>query len=127
MNRKNLKENIKAEINQCVKRLTGKGNLLPTTMWRSIISTGDLRLLPFYQRSTLARMYFDIENFNYEAKRVRDGAVIANVGTSRTIVGGMTPAKAYWKRLSQNLLKEEDNLKKKLDILRINYYTVTMR
>lgn len=101
-------------MNHCIERLTGKGKLLPTTMWHSTVATGDLKLFPFSQRSKVSMIYFDIDNFNYEAKRVRDSAVIVNVGTSRKIVDGMTPAKAYWRRLSEQLLKEEDNLKKKL-------------
>jgi len=114
MNREKLKENIRDELNRCIERLIGKGKLLPTSMWHSIVATGDLKLLPFSQRTKLSVIYFGIDNFNYEAKRVRDSEVLANVGTSRVIVNGMTPAKAYWNRLSEKLLKEEDNVKQKL-------------
>jgi len=68
VNRIKLKENIRAELDRCVKSLTGKGNLLPTTMWNSTVATGDLKLLSFFQRTKLSMIYFDIENFNYEAK-----------------------------------------------------------
>jgi hypothetical protein len=58
--------------------LTGKGNLFPTLIWNSAISSGDIGLLSFAERTKLSSLYFEIDNYNYEAKRVRDVSVIVN-------------------------------------------------
>ena len=115
MDSSKLKENLKSELDRCIKKLIGKGNLLPTMMWKSTVATGDLSLLPFNQRTKLAMIYFAIENHNYEAKRVRDGAVIAQTGgIPRTLLNGRPQAEAYWIRLSKNLVSEEEGLKHKI-------------
>jgi len=96
-----------------MKLLTGKGNLLPTKMWESIVTSGDVKVLPFNERTQLFTIYFEIENHNYEAKRVRDSAVVALTGSHRVILAGRDQAESYWRSLSKNLIEEEKNLVKK--------------
>ncbi len=114
--RKKLKQNFKSELINCISLLSGKGNLIPTTMWISAINTGDLRLLPFNDKARLSSIYFEIENYNYEAKRVRDAAAIAHTPHG----GGTLDASArkswqYWELLSLNLKSNESSLKEKID------------
>jgi hypothetical protein len=46
--------------------------LLPTSNWSSLLSTGDLSLLKFDQRKEIAKVYSLIEKQNYETKRIHD-------------------------------------------------------
>lgn len=111
MSRKKLKENLKQELWNCMPLLNEKGNLLPKITWDSSIASGDIGLLSFYDRFKLSNVYFMIDNYNYEAKRVRDSAVIAQTGDRSTIVDGMPKVEAYWRQLSLNLMQEELKLK----------------
>ena len=81
-NRKKLKESL---MHACMHLLIGKGNLLPTMMWNSTVTSGNVKLLPYYERTRLSSIYFEIENYNYEAKRVRDSAVVAQTGPRRSM------------------------------------------
>jgi hypothetical protein len=112
--RKELKENLQTELKNCQLLLTGQGNLLPTIMWNSTITSGDIGLLSFADRTKLASFYFQIDNHNYEAKRVRDSAVVAQTGSRTSIVNGMPAAQAYWVTISNALVKEEESLKEKI-------------
>ena len=67
--------------------------------------------LSFSDRTKLANVYFKIDNYNYEAKRVRDSAVIAQTGDTHSRVNGKTKAEAYWGQLSHNLMIEELKVK----------------
>lgn len=116
-NRKKLMENLRNELETGVNLLVGKGNLLPTANWNSTISSGDVKLLIFSERSKLSSIYFQIENHNYEAKRVRDGAVIAQTGGHNRIRNGMPAALAYWHGLSESLKKNEEHLKEEISML----------
>ena len=115
--KKTLKENLKNELEKCVELLTGKGNLLPTIMWSSTVASGDAKLLSFNDRTKLSSTYFEIDNYNYEAKRVRDSAVVAKTGGSRVILDGRPEAEAYWYKLSQNLRITESTLKEQISKL----------
>jgi hypothetical protein len=120
-NRSKLKENFLNELNSCQLLLTGKGNLLPTVMWNSAISSGDLGLLSFTDRTKLSSLYFEIDNFNYEAKRVRDVAVIVNSSHSND-------AQVYWKSLTIFMMNNELLLKEKIaKCLRTNFGTIKAR
>jgi hypothetical protein len=112
--RRELKVNLKEELKKCQELLTGQGNLLPTVMWNSAISSGDIGLLSFGDRTKLSSLYFELDNHNYEAKRVRDSAVVAQTGTRRELCNGMPAAFAYWDALSKNLIKGEKELKQKI-------------
>jgi len=116
-NKKKLKENLKNELEKCVELLTEQGNLLPTMMWSSTVASGDVKLLSFNDRTKLSSIYFEIDNYNYEAKRVRDGAVMAQTGSHDIILNGMTAAMAYWTKLSKNLIGIDNKLKEKISEL----------
>ena len=62
-----LKINLKEELKNCQDLLTSQGNLLPTVMWNSAISSGDIGLLSFADRTKLSSLYFEMDNYNYEA------------------------------------------------------------
>ncbi len=106
--RRELKVNLETELKKCKELLTGKGNLLPTVMWNSAISSGDIGLLSFTDRTKLSSLYFEIDNFNYEAKRVRDVAVIVNSSHGNDAI-------AYWKGLTVSIMNNELLLKEKID------------
>jgi hypothetical protein len=112
--RKELKINLAEELKNCQELLNGQGNLLPTAMWNSTISSGDIGLLSFVDRTKLSSLYFQIDNHNYEAKRVRDSAVVAQTGSRTSIHNGMPAAQAYWVTLSNSLINEEVSLKEKI-------------
>ena len=120
-NRGKLKENLRNELDSCQSLLVGKGNLLPTVMWNSAISSGDISLLSFSDRTKLSSLYFEIDNFNYEAKRVRDVAVIVNSSHSND-------AQVYWKSLTIFMMNNELLLKEKIaKCLRTNFGTIKAR
>jgi len=106
-NRRKLKGNLVNELKSCQQLLKGLGNLLPTTMWNSAISSGDIRLLSYTDRSNLSSLYFEIDNFNYEAKRVRDVAVMVNTTHSNDAI-------SYWKGLTVDMMNNELLLKEKI-------------
>jgi hypothetical protein len=116
-NKKKLKENLKNELENCLELLTEKGNLLPIMMWNSTVTSGDVKLLSFDERNKLSKIYFEIDNYNYEAKRVRDSAVVASTGDYRVTLDGRPEAKAYWHQLSKALIKEEGILKAKISVI----------
>ena len=68
----------------------------------------DIALLPFATRTKLLSLYFEIDNHNYEAKRVRDVSVIVNSSIQQTGI------ETYWKELSIGLKNNEQELKKKI-------------
>lgn len=116
-NRKKLKENLKNELESCLSQLTGKGMLLPTMMWNSTVTSGDVKLLSFAERTQLSSVYFEIDNHNYEAKRVRDSAIVARTGSHDVILNGMKEPRAYWERLSKTLREHEEILRQKISKL----------
>jgi len=121
-NEKKLKESLRSELEKCLALLTGKGNLLPVMMWNSTVTSGDVKLLSYDERTRLSGVYFEIENHNYEAKRVRDSAVVAQTGSRGVIVDGMDQAKMYWVRLSKALYENEGDLKRRIsELLRASW------
>jgi len=115
--RNELKQNLRNELERCVELLVGRGNLLPAIEWLSTVASGDVKLLPFDERRQLSAIYFEIESHNYEAKRVRDSAVIAQTTTPGIRLGGMPATLAYWTSLSKRLGEEEQVLKQKISEL----------
>ena len=105
--KKELKVNLKEELNNCQDLLTGQGNLLPTVMWNSAISSGDIGLLSFADRTKLSSLYFEIDNYNYEAKRLRDVAVIVKTSNSNDSLG-------YCKGLTVSMINTDQLLKTKI-------------
>jgi|WetSurMetagenome_2_1015567.scaffolds.fasta_scaffold288576_2 hypothetical protein len=105
--RKELKINLREELKKCQELLSGIGNLLPIAMWNSAISSGDIGLLSFTDRTKLSSLYFEIDNYNYEAKRLRDVAVIVNSSHR-------DDAQNYWKGLTVSMMNTDQLLKAKI-------------
>ena len=68
---------VKQELESCSRLLGGKGNLCPTDMWKSGISSGFLKLLSHEDKTELASIYFRLECHNYEAEKVSDVDILA--------------------------------------------------
>jgi len=113
-NKGKLKENLRNELEKCMNLLTGEGKLLPTMMWNSTVTSSDVKLLSFDERTNLSSVYFDIENHNYEAKTVRDSAVIAQTGSRDSTRGGKKASIWHWERLSKALIEDEKVLKQQI-------------
>lgn len=75
--KKKLLADIKKELASCSDLLVGQGNLVPTDIWRSAVSSGSLKLIPHDRKFDLASIYFKIECHNYEAEKVRDVSILA--------------------------------------------------
>jgi hypothetical protein len=76
-NRKKLLQGIKKELESCSEKLIGEGNLLPTDIWKSGVSSGSLKLIPHDRKTEFAKIYFRIECHNFEAEKVRDVNILA--------------------------------------------------
>lgn len=59
------------EAKESIKLLGGTVNLIPVDAWNSIVNSGDIALFKG-KAIDLSDTYFQIQNYNYEAKRVRD-------------------------------------------------------
>jgi hypothetical protein len=116
-NRKKLKESLKNELQGCIGLLVGKGMLLPTIMWNSTVTSGDVKLLSYNWRTRLSSVYFEIENHNYEAKRVRDSAIVAQTGSRDIILDGQKAPLWHWHALSKRLYENEKILKQRISKL----------
>ncbi len=77
--RKRLENNRKSffrklllhEVKDSIKLLNGKVNLVPIDAWNSLVNSGDIALFKD-NAIELNDVYFKIQSYNYEAKRVRD-------------------------------------------------------
>lgn len=112
--RKKFLKDIKHELEIGSTLLTGAGQLLPIDMWESGKASGFLSLIPHDAKTKFATIYFRIESHNYEARRVRDTAVLAETGSRSSLQNGMTATKALWKRQSKALEEEERDLRQKI-------------
>lgn len=122
---------IKKELEKCSILLKGEGNLLPIDMWKSAISTGSLRLIPYGTKISLAEIYFRIECHNYEAGKVRDISILSattkekpkakiDAKLGKTKVSVQTPwthAELLHSELSTRMRKSEQALRKDIDEL----------
>lgn len=59
------------EARKSIKLLDGTVNLIPVDAWNSIVNSGDIALFKG-KAEYLSDTYFQVQNYNYEAKRVRD-------------------------------------------------------
>ena len=71
-NRKDLLRDLRDELEEIKRKLRGKGNLHFPDIWKSAISSGQIRLLNSEQVTKLARVYRNIQGAEYEARRFRD-------------------------------------------------------
>jgi len=96
------------------------GYLIPIDTWNSIVNSGNIVLFAGQNHATqLADIYFDIENYNYEAKRTRDASEHFNslaeplwrkINLEPTDHRNWRLTKERWERLSKNLEKNGANL-----------------
>jgi len=91
-----------------------KGRLLPNSIWLSAINSGYVMLLPYDLRMKIADVYNGIEWYNYEAKRVRDVAHVAETTFHPTTAPKI---QEYWGRLSTQLKVAESKLRKNIRAL----------
>ena len=119
--RQNFLRSIKKELEECHSLLKGEGNLLPTDLWKAGISAGLLKLIPYENEISLAKVYFGIECHNYEAEKVRDVSILA--ATTKVpkdqyqYYGFGTAAKLLHYNLSKRQKEEEKELRKDIDEL----------
>jgi hypothetical protein len=59
------------EAKKSIELLPGTVNLIPEDAWNSIVNSGDIALLKD-NVIELSDTYFDVQNYNYEAKIIRD-------------------------------------------------------
>ena len=114
--RKRLENNRKSffrklllhEVKYSIELLNGTVNLVPIDAWNSLVNSGDIAL--FKDKAIeLNDAYFKIQNYNYEAKRVRDA-----VEHDNTEGPSLKNGKDYWRSKE---LKEKFNKKTKKDLL----------
>jgi len=108
--RKRLENNRKSffrklllhEVKDSIKLLSGTVNLIPIDAWNSLVNSGDIAL--FKDKAIeLNDVYFKIQNYNYEAKRVRD-AIEHDCTEGPSLKNG----KEHWrsKELKENFNRE---------------------
>jgi hypothetical protein len=128
--RQKFLQGIKTELELCSKLLIGEGNLCPTDMWKSGISSGLLRLVPSQTRNELGSIYFRLESHNYEAEKVRDVSILSasDKGKPQTLIKIepiMKESPAVFRtyieilhyRLSLSLIESEKNLRNDIESL----------
>ena len=59
------------EAKESIKLISGTVQLIPVDAWNSVVNSGDIALFEG-KAIDLSDTYFQIQNYNYEAKRVRD-------------------------------------------------------
>lgn len=78
-NRKSFfKKLLRHEVKYSIKLLNGLINLVPIDAWNSLVNSGDIALFKD-QAIELNDIYFKIQNYNYEAKRIRDAVEHENI------------------------------------------------
>jgi hypothetical protein len=129
--RKKLLKGIKQELESCSEKLIGEGNLLPTDIWKSGVSSGSLKLIPHDLKTEFAKIYFRIECHNFEAEKVREVSILAATtqkkpkavidaelqGRKVKVETPWTYAEMLHHELSVRLRKWEEGLKRDIDKL----------
>lgn len=96
------------------------GNLIPIDAWNSIVYSGNIVLFEHPLSTKLGDIYFNIQNYNYEAKRTRDASERFNSSAEpyqhksdmETIYHkNWRMAKERWETLSKNLAEITKNLR----------------
>jgi hypothetical protein len=116
--KKKLLKDIKQELTLCFQRLIGQGNLLPTDIWKSTVSTGSLKLIPYIHKFELASIYFRIECHNYEAEKVREVSIIAATTKEKSETTSFhlfSDTERLHNDLSRRLVGSEAELKKDIE------------
>ena len=105
------------------------GNLIPIDAWNSIVYSGNIVLFEHPQAAKLGDIYFDTQNYNYEAKRTRDASERFNSlaepsqrpsDLESRDHKNWRMAKELSEKYSENLMGTTRNLKSKLANLKEN-------
>jgi hypothetical protein len=99
------------------------GYLIPFDAWNSIVYSGNIVVFEHTLSTKLGDIYFDIQNYNYEAKRTRDASERFNSSAEpyqrksdmETLDHkNWRMTKERWERLSKNLVDTTKNVRFKL-------------
>ena len=71
------------EATESIKLIAGTVNLIPVDAWNSMVNSGEIALFEG-KAIDLSDTYFQIQNYNYEAKRVRDAIEEVNLHPETT-------------------------------------------
>lgn len=105
------------------------GYLIPIDAWNSIVFSGNIVLFEHPLSIKLEDIYFDIQNYNYEAKRTRDASErfkssaepYQHSSAMETIDHkNWRMAKERWEKLSENLAVTTKSLRSNLIDIEIN-------
>jgi hypothetical protein len=129
---------VKKELEDCSRLLTGEGNLMPIDMWEAGKASGFLSLVKRETKFTLAPIYFRIQCHNYESEKVRDVGILAETTKAEKPKAEFTIDKPdkeivvhlpctypelLWQSLSVRLKKDEEKLRKDIeDLLKQNVW-----
>lgn len=115
------------EADESIKYISGVVNLIPVDAWNSIVNSGDIAL--FKDKAIeLSDTYFQIQNYNYEAKIVRDAIEEAN--RHPTMAGASRASElkeSFNKTTKPATLERLNNLKKWLTELKAEPITATTK
>jgi hypothetical protein len=83
--------------------------LIPENVWNSIMNTGNITLFANQEAIPLSSIYFEIQNYNFEAKKAREALAFGQVAYGKDFL-----TSEQGKELCENLVITKDNLLKKL-------------
>ncbi len=104
------------EAKKSIELIGGNVNLIPIDAWNAIVNSGDIAL--FEDKAIeLSDIYFQIQNYNYEAKIIREAyefsnLVIADPNTGEAIPHGSFLRKKFDENTKPALLKKLIELEK---------------
>ncbi|HUS74395.1 MAG TPA: hypothetical protein VMY43_00145 [Methanothrix sp.] len=96
------------EAKKSIELIGGTVNLIPVDAWNSVVNSGDIAL--FKEKAIeLSNIYFEIQNYNYEAKRVRDAIEEARLHPTSTDDSHASRLKERFDNLTKPILLENLN------------------
>jgi hypothetical protein len=115
------------EATESIELIAGVVNLIPVDAWNSIVNSGDIAL--FKDKAIdLSDTYFQIQIYNYEAKRVRDAIEEVNLHPETTDASHASKLKGRFNELMKPAtLKRLEDLKEWLTELKAEPITVTTK
>jgi hypothetical protein len=119
-NKKKLLQGIKKELERCSELLVGKGNIVPTDLWKSGVSSGSLKLIPHDHKIELAEIYFKIECHNFDAEKVFELMILASTDKDKARPENQwifSDTQKLYNTLSNRLVEKEAALRKEIDDL----------
>ena len=122
-----FKNLLMQEAKKSIELIPGTVNLIPTDAWNSIVNSGDVAL--FEDKAIdLSEIYFQIQNYNYEAKRVRDAIEEMRLHPGITDIDHVSKLKeSFDNRTKPATLKRLNDLENWLTRLKTEPITVTTK